>query len=106
MTRNEPRRSTRVPIRIHTELHSTGGSCDGETIVVNMHGALVRTSRPLRLGTRITLHVELTGKSADGRVVLATRERPLEFGIALDSPNNIWGISLPPPDWREQDLVS
>jgi len=67
-----------------------------------MHGALVRTSRPLGLATRITVHVELTGKSADGRVVLATRERPLEFGIGFDEPRNIWGISLPPADWQEE----
>jgi len=101
-TRSEARRSTRVPIRIHIEVHSTGMSCDGETIIVNMHGALVRTSSPLKLGEHITLHVELTGKAAEGRVVLGTREHPLEFGIGLDHPQNIWGISLPPADWQEE----
>ena len=100
--RSEPRRSTRVPIRIHIEVHSTGMSCDGETIVVNMHGALVRTSTPLQLGAHITIHVELTGKSAEGRVVLAARDQPLEFGIGLDHPQNIWGVSLPPADWQEE----
>jgi PilZ domain-containing protein len=99
-TRSEPRRSTRVPIRVSVEVLGTGMSCDGETIVVNMHGALVKTSSPLELGTRITIHVQLTGKSAQGRVVLASRERPMEFGIGLDQPQNIWGISLPPADWR------
>ena len=102
MTRNEPRRSTRVPIRIQIEVHSTGMSCDAETTVVNMHGALVRTTSPLKLGTRITVHVALTGKSADGRVVLVSREHPLEFGIGFDQPKNIWGISLPPADWQEE----
>ena len=101
-TRSEPRRSTRVPIRVHIEVHSTGMSCEGETIVVNMHGALVRTPSPLKLGAHITVHVELTDKSAEGRVVLATREHPLEFGIGFDHPQNIWGISLPPADWQEE----
>ena len=100
--RNEPRRSTRVPIRVRVEVHGTGLSCDGETIVVNMHGALVKTSSPLDLGTQITIHVQLTGKSAAGRVVLVSREQPLEFGIGLDHPQNIWGISLPPADWQEE----
>lgn len=101
--RTEPRRSTRVPIRIRLEVHSTGVTCDGETLVVNMHGALVRTSRPLELGSRVTIHVELTGKSAEARVVLASREPPSEFGIALGQSQNIWGISLPPVDWREEN---
>lgn len=97
----DPRRSTRVPIRIYVEVHGTGMSCDGETIVVNMHGALVRTSSPLEVGARITIHVHLTGKSARGRIVLALPDRPLEFGIGFDDPQNIWGISLPPADWRD-----
>lgn len=99
--RRELRRSTRVPIRVRIEVQGTGVSCEGETVVVNLHGALVKTSSPLKLGDRITVHVELTGKSADARVVFASREHSSEFGIALDQPQNIWGISLPPPDWRE-----
>jgi hypothetical protein len=59
-------------------------------------------SGPLELGTRVTIHVQLTGKSAGGRVVLASRESPLEIGIGLDQPQNIWGISLPPADWQEE----
>ena len=100
---NESRRSTRVPIRVQIEVRATGLTCDGETILVNLHGALVKTLAPLELGARITIHVHLTTKSADARVVFASRERPLEFGIALDRPRNIWGISLPPADWREGD---
>src|SRR5437868_10787759 len=95
----ESRRSTRVPIRVHIEVRATGLTCEGETIVVNLHGALVTTSAPLELAAKITIHVHLTSKSADARVVFASRERPLEFGIALDTPRNIWGMSLPPADW-------
>ena len=101
--RKDLRRSTRVQIRVRIELQATGSSCEGETIVVNLHGALVKTSGHLELGDRITVYVQLTGKCADARVVHASRERPLEFGIGLDRPQNIWGISLPPADWREED---
>lgn len=100
-SRNEPRRSTRVPIRVRIEVQGTGLSCEGETITVNLHGALVRTSGSLKLGSHVTVHVELTGKSAGARVVLARRESPFEFGIGLDHPENIWGILLPPADWRD-----
>lgn len=99
--RRDLRRSTRVPIRVRLEVQATGASYDGETITVNLHGALVKTSARLEPDAVIAIHVQLTGKSADARVVHASRERPLEFGIALDKPQNIWGISLPPPDWRE-----
>ena len=107
MTDTQPprdlRRSTRVPIRVRLEVQTTGVSYEGETIVVNLHGALVKISGRLELGTAIAIRVQLTGKSANARVVFTTRQRPLEFGIALDKPQNIWGISLPPADWREQD---
>ena len=95
------RRSTRVPIRVRIEVQATGLSCEGETIVVNLHGALVKTTGKLELGARIMIHVQLTGKSAEARVVFVSRERPLEFGVGLDRPQNIWGISLPPADWQE-----
>lgn len=101
--RRDHRRSTRVPIRVRVDVQATGVSYEGETIVVNLHGALVKTSGPLELNAAVSVHVQLTGKSANGRVVFASRQRPLEFGIALDKPQNIWGISLPPADWQEPD---
>ena len=92
--RRDLRRSTRVPIRVRLEIKPLGVSYEGETIAVNLHGALVKTSARLEPGAAIAIHVQLTGKSADARVVHASRERPLEFGIGLDKPQNIWGISI------------
>ena len=63
------------------------------------YGALLKTLVPLNLGTLIKLHVHLTGKSADARVVFVSNKEALHFGIALDRPENIWGISLTPTDW-------
>ena len=71
-------------------------------MVVNLHGALLRTSERLMVGERVKLHVSLTGKTADARVVFADADQALHFGIALDQPENIWGISLPPADWEER----
>jgi hypothetical protein len=98
----DPRRSTRVPIRFRIDVEAIELSCEGETIIVNRHGALVKTSRQLELGTRITVYVQRTSKSAPAWVVFASQVRPLEFGISLEQPQNIWGISLPPADWREE----
>ena len=97
--RRDLRRSTRVPIQVRIEVQATGLLCDGETVVVNMHGALLKTSQQLDLGDRVILYVHLTGKSAGARVVFADRTQAFHFGIALDKPENIWRIPLPPPDW-------
>ena len=103
--RRDLRRSTRVPIRVRLDVQATGASYNGETMVVNLHGALLKTSARLELGTAVTIHVQLTDKSAEARVVFASRQRPFEFGIALDKPQDIWGISLPPADWHETDTL-
>jgi len=98
--RRNLRRSTRVPIQVQIEVKASGRTLSGETVVVNLHGALLKTLEPLEVGGQITLHVSLTGKSASARIVFADPEQASHFGIALDVPENIWGISLAPEDWE------
>jgi hypothetical protein len=99
----ENRRSTRVPLKIDIKVE--GGSehltCEGETIVVNLHGALISTTIKLGVGMKISVHVFLTDKRAGARVVYVSTESPLRCGIELDRPQNIWGVFLPPDDWDE-----
>ena len=78
--------------------------CDGETIVVNRHGALIWTSAPLRVEMKIEIHVILTDNYAAAKVVYVDPERPRVCGIALARPENIWGLSFPPDDWHEDSL--
>jgi hypothetical protein len=82
----ESRRSTRVSLR------------------VSIPGALISTSVALSLGMKIEIDVYLTSKHANAEVVYVDPERPLRYGITLATPRNIWGISLPPEDWHEDDL--
>ena len=102
---HESRRSTRVRLKIRIEVQGLGEpvACDGETIVVNRHGALIWTGLPLRVGLRIEIEVYLTGKRAQADVVHVDPQQQLHCGIALAKPENIWGVSLPPDDWRERD---
>ena len=97
----ESRRSTRVPLKVLIRVEDSADrlTCEGETVVVNLHGALLTTAVPLTLHARISLQVHLTGKHARARVVYLDPEDPLRCGIALDHPRNIWGVSLPPEDW-------
>jgi hypothetical protein len=76
---------------------------DGETVVVNHHGALISTTLALHVGMRIEVHVILTGKRALAHVAYVDPANPLLCGIGLEKAQNIWGIRLPPDDWKEED---
>jgi hypothetical protein len=100
----ESRRSTRVSIKVSIEVEAAEHfTCEGETIVVNLHGALISTPCAINLGMRITVRVYLTDKHAKARVVYVDPARPLQCGIELDHPHNIWGVPLPPKDWDETE---
>jgi hypothetical protein len=99
----ESRRSTRVPLKVLVEAKGVTEPliCEGETVVVNLHGALISTKTALRPGMKVEIQVYITGKRALAKVVYVDPEQPLRCGIALLNPQNIWGLSLPPDDWYE-----
>jgi hypothetical protein len=101
---HESRRSTRVPLKVVVTVVEGGAerrTCEGETVAVNLHGALLSTAIGLSVGMRISIHVYLTDKRAKARVVYVDPEDLLHCGIELDQPRNIWGVPLPPGDWDE-----
>jgi hypothetical protein len=100
------RRSSRVPLKVVIEAQGIAEPliCEGETVIVNIHGALISTSVVLSVGMKIEIHVYLTGKHANAEVVYVDPEQPMHCGIALAVPKNIWGMSVPPEDWHEADL--
>ena len=102
----EARRSTRVALKIVISVQrlSEPLTCDGETIVVNRHGALIISSVPLRVEMKIKIEVVLTGMRSDAKVVHVDPERPRVCGIALEKPENIWDVSLPPDDWHDNAM--
>jgi hypothetical protein len=100
----EYRRSTRVPLKVVIAIEGDDETrtCDGETVVVNLQGALIASGIALSAGMRISIHVYLTDKRAAARIVCIDPEKPLQCGIELDEPRNIWGVPLPPNDWDER----
>lgn len=101
----ERRRSTRVRLKVAIEAQGVAEplTCEGETEVVNLHGAFISTAVALRVGMTVDIRVVLTGKCARATVVYVDREQPRFCGVALDQSQNIWGILLPPDDWAEDD---
>src|SRR5215470_7350405 len=102
-TRRESRRSTRVPLKVVIAAQGIGDplTCEGETIVVNRHGARILTTIPLPMGLKIEMRVIITGKAANAQVVYIDPDNSFICGIALSKPENIWGLSFPPDDWYE-----
>ncbi len=100
---HESRRSTRVRLKVRIEAKGLTEplSCDGETVVVNRHGALISTAVPLRVGMSIEIHVLVTDKRGLAQVVYVDPDWPRHCGIGLEKPQNIWGASPPPDDWKE-----
>ena len=99
----ENRRSTRVRMKVQIAAQAVTEplTCEGETIVVNLHGALISTAIPLRVGMRIEIHVVQTDQRAPAQVVYVDPDGPRLCGIGLEKPENIWGVTLPPDDWSE-----
>jgi hypothetical protein len=80
-------------------------TCEGETIVVSLLGALIATAIGLSSGMRISIRVYLTNKRAAARVVYIDPKNPLHCGIELDEPRNIWDVSVPPDNWDETSVL-
>ena len=101
----ETQLSTRVRLRVRIEAEGLTEllTCDGETIVVNLQGARMSTSMHLRVGMRIEIHVILTDTRALAHVVYVDPDLPRHCEIRLETPANIWGVSLAPDDWKEGD---
>jgi hypothetical protein len=104
----ESRRSTRVRLKVAIEARGLSEplTCEGETFVVNLHGALILTAVALRVGMKILIHVRLTDKRATAEVVYVDPEQPRHCGVKLEKPENVWGVSLPPDDWVSANAES
>jgi len=83
----ESRRSTRVPLQVAIAVEDQADSvtCEGETTVVNLHGALLVTTLGLSVGMRILVHIYLTDKHSKARVAYVDPTNPLQCSRSLTS---------------------
>lgn len=101
-TTKESRRSTRVSLEVSIDIEDENSreATTGITQVVNLHGALIRTTRPLRRRSEIIITVYMTGKKSRAKVVHVPDDNPLKAGVELEAPENIWGVAAAPRDWE------
>src|SRR6516225_1102359 len=104
LTVERARRSSRVLVTL--PLAVSGQKSDGshisgaaETILVNRHGARIRSSVPLETNMEVRVAMLAPYKWRVGQVVWADSHEK-EYGIELSRPENFWGIYFPPEDWE------
>lgn len=104
LTAERARRSSRVLVNL--PLAVSGQKKDGshisgaaETILVNRHGARIRSAVPLETRMEVRVAMLAPYKWRVGQVVWADNGEK-EYGIELSRPENFWGIYFPPEDWE------
>jgi hypothetical protein len=106
MRRRSVRVLTTIPLLISGR-KSDGTRFEGtaETVIVNKHGAKIRTQEKLSCGIQIRIAIVSPYRFQMARVV--SEESQDEFGIELAEAQNFWGVYFPPEDWSdEQDETS
>ena len=105
-TGKELRRSQRVLMAIPVSVAWPGRSGDrveeqAVTEILNAHGALLRMSASVAVGTEVELTHGHTKKATRAVVVYIEepeKGKPVGVGLELDAPSHqFWGISIPPP---------
>jgi hypothetical protein len=110
--RSNRRRSTRIDYEVPVVL--SGRDAAGQvfreettTLIVNFHGAKVRTSRQVLVGMMVTVENVRAGQGGKAVCVQVYEAEPGEathaIALQLVHPGNIWGVKNPPADW---DLVA
>ena len=105
------RRSSRIPIQMPIHVTSLDPHADFseacETVVVNAHGCSFRFPVKLKVGSALNLHTR-EGRETKAYVVECKPngdERDTwTLGARLEKPDNIWGLSSYPDDWRVLEM--
>ncbi len=92
----DSRVSVRVPLKLTLEIEGEDFKCEGETVLVNQHGALITASAPLQPGSRIWINVYITCKRCAARIIYRSQTEPNQYGVKLETSGSIWGVSLTP----------
>ncbi|MGD0009121.1 MAG: hypothetical protein ABSE93_11335 [Terriglobia bacterium] len=108
------RRSARLSIIVPVTVRGTdaAGQAFKEntwTISVNQHGGRLATFHQLAPDDQIVIENPLLGRTAKARVNRVCEKRfaedPYEVCVELLEAQNVWGVKLPPEDWRKEHQI-
>lgn len=104
------RRSARILLRIPLLVNTADSSAEtdwepAETVMVSLHGAMIRTKRKFEVGDTLDIRVRDKDRSARARVVWRSSEvtpKGLELGFEIVDQTGFWDIRFPADRWSEQ----
>lgn len=103
------RRSARILLRVPLLVNNANSSDEtdweqAETVMVSLHGAMIRTQRKFEVGDTIDIRVRDKERSAQARVVWRSTEitpKGIELGFEILDQTGFWEISFPADRWSE-----
>ena len=104
------RRSARVVLRIPILVRVANSSAEMEweavqTVLVSLHGGLVRTHRLIPLGAALDIRMRYEERSARARVVWRApepTEQGFDLGFEILDPPGFWEFEFPLDRWSEK----
>lgn len=103
------RRSLRIVMRVPLYISPVGAPATAEwepveTLVVSMHGGMIRSRQVFEVGTTLDIRMRNQQRFTRGRVVwtaLRPRDRAFEVGFEILEPG-FWEIKFPEDRWSEK----
>ena len=112
--RSTRRRSLRIVMRVPLFVSPTDAGPTAEwepveTVVISLHGGMIRSHQQFPIGTTLDIRMRNTQRFTRGKVVwTAAGERELVFEVGfeiLEGPG-FWEINFPEDRWTEKDRDS
>ena len=79
-----------------------------ETLVISLHGGMIRSRRPYPIGTKLDIRMRNRQRSTSGRVVWTaggTKGVPFEIGFELLEPPGFWDIKFPADRRSDRNIL-
>ena len=108
------RRSLRIVMRVPLYVSPAGAPSTAEwepveTLVISLHGGMIRSRQQFPVGTTLDIRIRNTQRFTRGRVVWTTageRDLAFEVGFEILEPPGFWEINFPEDRWTEKDRAS
>jgi len=103
------RRSLRIVMRVPLYVCPTGAPATSEwepveTLLISLHGGMLRSRRQFPVGTLLDIRMRNTQRFTRGRVVWTALRAPgpsFEVGFEILEPPGFWEINFPEDRWSD-----
>lgn len=108
------RRSLRIVLRVPLYVSPVGAPATAEwepveTLVVSLHGGMIRSRQRLPIGTTLEIRTQNNQRFARGRVVWTSEgasNSTFEVGFEILDPPGFWEIKFPKDRWSGEEHSS